>query len=90
MVIAEKPVGVKVFKPLTECLLKTIWRLVWCLRVFVKDILKNKNWQIVNQRLENKALGVSFDNKSRISRFNHHKCQRVKSLFCYPIKSQYH
>ena len=56
------------------------------LRVFIKDNLGNKNWQIVNKKSDKTALRVRFDNKSRISRYNPYKCQRVKSFF-YPIKS---
>ena len=52
-----------------------------------KDTLGNKNWKIVNKKVDNTALGVRFDNESRISRYKPYKFQRVKSLFCYPIKS---
>ena len=43
------------------------------LRVFIKDTLGNKNWQIVNKKADKTALGVRFDNESRISRYNSYK-----------------
>ena len=51
------------------------------LRVFIKDTLGNKNWQIVNKKAVKTSLGVHFDNNSRISKYNLYKCQKVKLFF---------
>ena len=49
------------------------------LRVFIKDTLGNKNWQIVNKKSDKTALGVRFDDKSRIFRYIPYKWQRINA-----------
>ena len=52
---------------------------VLSLRIFIKDSLGNKNWQIVNKKADKTALGVRFDDGSRIFKYIPYKWQRINA-----------
>jgi len=49
------------------------------LRIFIRDSLGNKNWQIVNKKSDKTALGVRFDDGSRIFKYIPYKWQRINA-----------
>ena len=44
--------------------------------VFIRDILGNKNWQIVKNK-EKKMLGIRFEDGTRTYKYLPYQCQRA-------------
>ena len=49
---------------------------VEAIRVFIRDTLENKNWQIVNNK-EKTLLGIRFEDRTRTNKYISNKWQRA-------------